>query len=569
MTLTPRLALAIFVLLGILHLWPLSSAPWRLSLNYNADAEYNAWAIAWIVRTLGSNPAGLFDANIFYPEQGTLAYSHPLVAPALVAAPVLVLGGSPVLAFNVSLFAGLVLTAWSMWLLAWKWTGSPRAALVAGALAAFHVQLLTRLPHLDAAHAWGLPLTMYLADAMMERPTRRTGLLLAAVVALTAATSLYGLALSAILLGITMLVRGWPTRATLRTAAAAGLGIAVASPLLLPYVRMARAGVRRPLAMVADFSADITGYLSSTSVLHAGWTAPFYRDDVNVLFAGVSALGLATIGIVAGRATSEARRRLAVIVAVAAAGVLLSLGPATPVYRTLYEWVTPLQGLRITARFGMLFLIAVAAGAAFGVAWLERRVRSPRWAAALAALALTAVTVEAWQGPVRVREFSGVPPIYGLLADIEGPVRLVETPFWPPEAVHFNGEYQLGSTRHWQPLMNGTSGLTPESYRRRAESFWYFPEEWAIDAMHQEGATHVMVHLERFEHEAPHVAAVLAGRPDIWLIASDSRGHRLYEFRRRDEGAVSARGEDADDAARVLASEPIARASERATDAVD
>jgi hypothetical protein len=101
-------------------------------------------------------------------------YSHPIVAPALLAAPVLLSGGSPVLAFNVSLLTGLVLTAWATWLLARQWTGSPRAALVAGALAAFHLQILTRLPHLDAAHAWGLPLTMYLADAMMERPSRRT-----------------------------------------------------------------------------------------------------------------------------------------------------------------------------------------------------------------------------------------------------------------------------------------------------------------------------------------------------------------------------------------------------------
>ena len=72
-------ALALCILLAVLHLWPLSVTPWRLSLNYNADAEYNAWAIAWITRTLPTDPTDLFEANIFAPESGTLAYSHPLL----------------------------------------------------------------------------------------------------------------------------------------------------------------------------------------------------------------------------------------------------------------------------------------------------------------------------------------------------------------------------------------------------------------------------------------------------------------------------------------------------------
>ena len=46
--------------------------------------------------------------------------------------------------------------------------------------------------------------------------------------------------------------------------------------------------------------------------------------------------------------------------------------------------------------------------------------------------------------------------------------------------------------------MNGYSGFTPMSYRRRADVFWRFPEPGVIEAMKSEGATHLMVHLERF-----------------------------------------------------------------------
>jgi hypothetical protein len=128
--------------------------------------------------------------------------------------------------------------------------------------------------------------------------------------------------------------------------------------------------------------------------------------------------------------------------------------------------------------------------------------------------------------------FNGVPAIYNQLATVQGPVLLVEVPFYPPDTVWANGEYVLNSTAHWRPLMNGYSGFTPLSYRRRAEAFWYFPRDWAIDAMKREGATHLMVHLERFNPaEAADIQNSMRQRADLALLGSDPLGHRLYKFR--------------------------------------
>ena len=108
-----RWALVIFVALAVFHTWPLARAPWRLSLNHHADAQLNSWIVSWIAHTLPAAPAHLFDGNIFAPEPATLTYSEPLIAPALLVAPVRWLGGSPVLAFNLLTIVGLALTAWS------------------------------------------------------------------------------------------------------------------------------------------------------------------------------------------------------------------------------------------------------------------------------------------------------------------------------------------------------------------------------------------------------------------------------------------------------------------------
>jgi hypothetical protein len=186
-----RTALAIYILRAAVHTWPLSRAPWSQSLNYNADAEQCAWTICWVARP--TDPAHLFDGNIFAPERATLTYSDPMMVPGLIGAPVWWLSGSPVLTFNLVMLAGLVLTAWSGFFVATRWTGSSGAGLVAGALAAFNPHTLTRLPHTVAAHLWGLLFTLYFADRLVERPNRRDAIWLAVTVFATAATSIYWL----------------------------------------------------------------------------------------------------------------------------------------------------------------------------------------------------------------------------------------------------------------------------------------------------------------------------------------------------------------------------------------
>ena len=529
---TTGLALVVFGALVVLHTWPLLSAPSRLSINYNEDARLNAWILSWIARTLPTDPVNLFDANIFSPERGVLAYSDPLVVPALLSAPARWLGGSPVLTFNLALFAGLSLTALAGWWVVWKWTGSTGAALTAGALVAFNQHTLTRLPHTAASHLWGVPLALYFADRLIDRPTRRDAVLLALTVAATAATSAYTLALEGLVVGCVLLsglaARRW--RASGALAASATAGITIALPVLLPYVRLAESGATRPLELVAQFTATPAGYLTSMSRLHAGWSAPFFRDDLNVFFAGFVAIALAGVGFVVLVLGGPTRHRALSLAAVATSGVVLSFGPDTPLYVWLYEHVPPLHGIRAPARFGYLYLMVVGVLAGCGLSWLLDRVRAGRGVLAAAALGL--VTVEAAHAPIRTSPFTGIPPIYSLVRDIETPVQLVEVPFWPPEAAHLNGEYVLNATAHWRPLMNGASGFTPMSYRDRAAIFWYFPRPGTVEAMRDAGATHVMVHLERLDdRERREWTLNLRARRDLWLIASDSEGHELYAVR--------------------------------------
>jgi hypothetical protein len=517
----PFQVLVLYLALAILHTWPLASAPHRLSLNHNADAQLNAWIVSWIAHTLPTAPTRLWQGNIFQPGEAALTLSEPLVVPAIIGAPVHWLGGSAVLLFNLLLLTGLTATAWVGWRVVTAWTGSSSAGLVAGTLLAFNAHLLTRLPHLQAAHAWGLVAMCGAAWAVLNG--RGPWWWVAVAVALTAATSLHWLVFGVMSVGL-MVAVCWQGRApAVRVIVGGGAGIVAALPVLWPHLS---GGIRRPLEQVADFSATPIGYLTSLSRVHQPWSAAFYTVETNVLFPGVLGIALATVGLVAGwRASTLARWALALIVV----GVVLSFGTVTPIYGWVYHLFPPIQGIRAAARFGMLALFGIAILAAIGLAWMERHL-SPRRAMVLGAVVLLGVTLEALHAPIRTTPFAGIPAVYSLLADEPEPVLLAEIPFYPADQAFENGEYVLNATGHWRAVMNGYSGATPMSYRRHADTIWFFPQERAFIGLRAAGATHVMVHLERFGHEAEDVARALDGRADLRLMAADRDGHRLYRL---------------------------------------
>ena len=76
------------------------------------------------------------------------------------------------------------------------------------------------------------------------------------------------------------------------------------------------------------------------------------------------------------------------------------------------------------------------------------------------------------------------------------------------------------------------SGYTPATYQRYADAFWYFPEDWAIEAMKNAGVTHVVVHVAAFAQDHMDVLPAIARRTDFELMAIGDEGIRLYRLKR-------------------------------------
>jgi hypothetical protein len=315
-------------------------------------------------------------------------------------------------------------------------------------------------------------------------------------------------------------------------ACAAAMAFVAALPVYLPYARVARdLHMVRSLDAVARFSATPAGYLASAGRIHlAIWSSDFFKDEVDAFFPGFVVVLLAVFATSSLLFSALARKRVLMLVAIAVTGFVLSLGTKTPVYGWVYHLFPPMQGLRAAARFGNLFLLGMAALAGLGLASLRPRLPS-RAAAAIAVILVVLANVESLRAPFTYSRFDGIPAIYSLLANEPGPVVLVEVPFYPAHAFFENGPYLVNATAHWRPLMNGYSGYVPDSYRRNAESCWYFPEEWAIEAMRRAGATHIMIHPERFGDTVDDMWRKVAANPRLERIATSPGGLSLYRLR--------------------------------------
>jgi hypothetical protein len=535
-------AAIVALLLAILHTWPLATAPWRVSLNYNGDVMLNEWIVAWIQHQLPRAPFALFQANIFHPARDVLAFSEPLIVPALLGWPVRLLGGSPVLVHNLLLIAGLALTMLGTYALAHHWTRDPFASLAAGAAFTFNTQSLMRLEHLQAAHAYGLPLAILAADRLILTGDRRHAWWLAAWMIAMVYTSGYLVIFACVALAVLLVARigTWRAHASRVIAGftlAALVSGMVTLPLYLPYRRVAQEqGMVRTLEGVTQFSASAEGYLSSYSRVHSLlWNAAAPATSTEAFFPGVTVVGLGLLGLAAAfifprQGANPGGGVMAALATLAIVGVVLSLGTHTPVYGWLYAVFPPMSAIRAASRFGLLFLLATAVLAAIGLSAVRTRV-SARASVIAGVLAVLLITAEALRAPIRHTEFEGIPGIYRLLAREPGRVVLVEVPFYPPEAIFMNAEYVLNSTAHWRPLMNGYSGYTPESYREVAWPFWNFPAEGSIDAMRAAGVTHIVVHPARFEHEGPEVLRKALAHPHLERLAVSRGNVTLFRLR--------------------------------------
>ena len=550
------LAVAVIAALTIVATWPLAPRLTNSLPGDYGDPVFVTWAIGWVDSTLTDairQPSALtrlWDANIFFPERQTLAYSEHFIAQSLLTLPLFWITGNLLLTYNAAFLASFFLTGIGTLLLARAVTGSIAAALIAAVIAAFNeYRLVWEVAHLHVLSIQWLPFALYALHRYFETDRRRFLIMAAAAMIALNLSSIYYMAYCAPLIVLFVLFEmalegRWRTpRIWLELwATAAFAGIATV-PVVRPYMEVQqRLGVERSLAEVMQYSATLDQYGQALPGL-------------------LPALVLVGIGLAGTVLTGRQRRIAGLSLTLALLSFWLSLGPviqfrgeqvaAPAVDQLLYEF-PGYDGLRVPARFASMFLLFVGMLSGIGTAIIEGR--WPR-ATRLAVVPL-AVGLVLWVKPsalpydrpipspglvppaAYLTPSPSPPAIYQAINALSPGAIVVEFPFGDSG---YDLRYMYFAATHRRPLLNGYSGVFPPSFveRQRILAKPTLDPQAAARALRP--ATHAIVHRAAWRDDS---GMVISG----WLEALGARaivehdGAVLYELPVREELALRTEG---------------------------
>jgi hypothetical protein len=181
--------------LTLLLAYPLSIHPATRVMSKDADTNLFMWALEWDAHAFVHQPLAIFDANIFYPQRHTLAYSENFIGSAFFAAPVLWLTGNPVLAMNLVALLSCVLCGLGGFVLARKLGLGVSASVVGGLVFAFSPPRFFRLDQLHLTTIEWVPFCLAYVHAYLDEGRARDLRMAIGFFTLQALTSGHGAAL--------------------------------------------------------------------------------------------------------------------------------------------------------------------------------------------------------------------------------------------------------------------------------------------------------------------------------------------------------------------------------------
>jgi len=488
----PRPLLVPLALLGIavVMCWPLSRL-WRPELSNLPDASFNVWRLAWVAHQLASDPAHLFEANIFYPAAHALAFSDAMLLLGFMATPLIWAGVHVFVVHNLLVIAAFWTSSYCTYRLCLKLTGDYLAAFIGAMVAGYAPYRFGHIAHLELLWTAFLPMGLASLCAIYERPSLRDASLLAvAVVAQTLCSIYYGiyfvtyLAIAALGLAFARSRAGLVHVGSMIVVAGVIAAVALA-PYVLIY-RDARALIEeRTTQEIERFSAVPTDYLLVSHEHALPFPAAGHAEERS-LYPGLIAIALAGLAL-------ATRPRISMLyAALTLASVDLSLGLNGLLYPLLLKAIPALASLRAPARFGAFVLLSLSVLTAIGAAQILSSVRSRR---RVAVLLVTAMLVEYFAAPLGTRVVpTTAPPLQAWLAQQPKSV-IVELPLPVPEALWAHEtEYQLMSIYHWHSLANGYSGNAPNDYVRLLNQMRTFPNESSLEALRAKHVRWIVIH---------------------------------------------------------------------------
>ncbi len=545
-----------FLVLAIVFTRPLLTEGNDHTYKDPYDPTLQAWTLAWDTRALTSEPFDLFNANIFFPNPYTLAYSDAQVVTAVLSMPIRAVTGNPLQTSNYMVIFNFFLCEVGAYFLVLHLTGSRAAGVVAGIAYAFAPPRLAHMGHLQITAAAFIPLALLFLHRFSEEGKPRDAALFGLFAVLqTLSTWYYGLILGfAVIVFLIVRLVMRPKAFTLKWVGTFLLVLvvsgAVVAPFARPYLKVHETEPRfeRKVSEVDLFSPDIRDYaIAPQENLIWGSVTSGLREETDSrggqtersLFTGLVPLLLGIAGAVYlfARGRGAARFDVRFYVTLVAASFVMSLGTSLYLfghrlniwmpYEFFYRFFPGFKAMRVPGRFVILIGLSLAVLSGFAVKGIVSYLSRYRgsFLPALACIVIVALLLADLMSvnlPMfRVPTDDEFPSVYTWLKEQPGEAPTAELPLADYDRDTFTAGLQYEptwaprealrtyySTLHWKKLFNGYSGYIPDSYYRGVRAARDFPSQEAVDFFRGEGVEYLIVHGK--ELESARLTSVLA-----------------------------------------------------------
>ena len=469
--------------------------------------------MAWISHALTTDPKNLFNANIFYPNQRTLAFHNHNFTNAVIALPFNAVLKNPVLAYNFVVFFSYISAAFGMYLLTRYFINDKLICFASGLMFIFTWLNYYYIQGIEVIATEWIPLTYLYAYKFFETKKVKHIFLFLIFFLLAALTSWYfavNLVYSLPLLIIIQIIYKKKETLTSRNIflflVVAILAAAIIYPFLLPYLenRHEFPDFRRTKENTLMEATYLDYYLLPVDKMkYVQYVLCFY----------------VLITLIRKKENSESEKKLKLakifFLILAFLSFLLSLGPKLKAfgkvrdiplpYTLLFDYIPGFEVTRNPRRFEVLLNLSLSFIACFALWYIIKMIKgdSVKKAVKIAFILIPLLNYSA------IANFSNmlvycprgneIHNIYKWLTSLNEDVSIYQTSYNKDEGFIKPGNslreavYTYYSTYHWKKTVNGIGPWIPPSFKKLIQMKDQLPSKKFVDELKTLGTNYIII----------------------------------------------------------------------------
>lgn len=499
-----------------------------------ADELLIAWIHSWVMHAvLSGNILSIFDANIYYPYKNSLAFSDTFFITSFLTYPVTSIIGQPIVANNLIIIFGLAFLGFSIYILSYYLTKDFGASLFSGLLVIFSPAVLDKRIHLQILAIGSVPIAIFFFLYFLTKKQSRYLALSLLFFLLQAYNSFmpgYFILFSycIILTFYYLEKRKIKNIFTKKNILLVVTSLLLIIPIILPYYQ-----VSKEFNYTRDIRESIHLALQPEDLLFTSVDSrladvinnlPFNKVSQNNEFKSGYLGFVFTVTLLFSfwyilRKLKKKDYYVKSFITVGLVGLILSFGPVLhlgrqtihnpfPIplpYAVFYYIVPGFQGLRNSARWEMLFILAMAIVIAlvFHFALKKYSLRKR----ILLYIILIFFTTAEFNFPMQffatVPQKKDFPEVYQWVATTSPKTVFIEMPVytWDMQPYVFDENLrEYYATVHMRKMVNGASGYSPEPWMKLVrEIMRTFPSEGSINKLRELKVDYIILHISEYD----------------------------------------------------------------------